>query len=323
LRWHRRWANLFSYDETNTWRLKFAIDSAGADLKDVSVIFGDLQGNAAWQEFTNRLNPQSRDDKVPEPASPQSRKRVGIALAIVFAAAILSVGIWYSQTRKIEPAAIQSDSEIASIAILPFANMSGDPDQEYFSDGITDDLITDISKISNIYVISRNSTFTYKGKTAKAQQIGKDLDVRYILEGSVCKVGDRIRINAQLIDTATGHHLWAERYDGNLGDIFELQDRITQKIVAALSIELTETDLHHLSRRETDNFEAYEAYLQGWEHQRRDTKSDLVEAVSSFKTAIELDPTYSEAHAALSLAYQHIAGRRWDVDLGWGDVRSF
>jgi len=316
------WANLFSYDETNTWRLKFATDSADTDLKNVSVIFGDLQDEAAWQEFTNGLKTQPKADGSQIPAAPLRWKRVASAFAIVVSVVLLTVGIWYSQTSHIEPAANQNDSNVASLAILPFLNMSGDPQQEYFSDGITDDLITDISKISYIYVISRNSTFTYKGKTAKVQEIGKDLDVRYILEGSVRKVGDKIRINAQLIDTTTGHHMWAERYDGNLGDIFELQDRITQKIVAALSIKLTETDLYHLSHRETANFEAYEAYLQGWEHQRRDTKSDLAEAVASFKTAIELDPKYSEAHAALSLAYQHINGRRWDVDLGWGDVRS-
>jgi|GEM_PF-239818 len=316
------WANLFSHDETNTWRLKFVVDSAGADLNDVLVIFGDKQGDEAWQEFSNRLNPQSMDDSSPQFESPQRMKRVRLALAIILGAVLLTVGAWYSQTRTTEPLANRNGADTISLAILPFTNMSGDPEQEYFSDGITDDLITDISKISDIYVISRNSTFTYKGKTAKIQQIGKDLGVRYILEGSVRKVGDRIRINSQLIDTTTGHHLWAERYDGNLGDIFVLQDRITRKIVAALAIQLTETDLRHLSRKETDNFEAYKAYLQGLEHQRRDTKSDLVEAVASFKTAIELDPKYSEAHAALSLAYQHIAGRRWDVELGWDNVRS-
>ena len=268
------------------------------------------------------MNRQPGADVSRQTGTPLKRKRVVSAFAIIVSVVLLTVGIWYSHTNHVEPVADQNDSDIASLAILPFMNMSGDPQQEYFSDGITDDLITDLSKISDLYVISRNSTFTYKGKSAKAQEIGKDLDVRYILEGSVRKVGEKIRINAQLIDTTTGHHLWAERYDGSLGDIFELQDKIRQKIVAALSIELTETDLAHLSRKDTDNFEAYEAYLQGLEHQRRDTKSDLVEAVSSFKTAIELDPEYSEAHAALSLAYQHIAGRRWDVDLGWGDARS-
>jgi TolB-like protein/cytochrome c-type biogenesis protein CcmH/NrfG len=200
--------------------------------------------------------------------------------------------------------------------------MSGDPEQEYFSDGITDDLITDLSKISGLFVIARNSTFTYKGKSLKAPQIAKELGVRYILEGSVRKAGEKFRINAQLIDSTTGLHLWAERYDGNLGDIFDLQDRFTQKIASALAVKLTADDESLLAHKGTDNIEAYDAYLQGLEHQRRDTQDNLVKAVYSFKRAIELDPEYPEAHAALSQAYQHIDGRAWGKDLGWKDARS-
>jgi len=209
-----------------------------------------------------------------------------------------------------------------SIAVLPFENMSDDPKQEYFSDGITDDLITDLSKISGLFVIARNSTFTYKGKPVKVQQVARDLGVRYVLEGSVRKAGEQVRLNAQLIDATTGHHLWAERFDGQLGDIFALQDKFTQKIVAALAVKLTTEDESLLARRGTDNIEAYDSYLQGLEYRKRDTKDDLIKAVSSFKRAIELDPEYSEAHAALSLAYQHIVGRAWEVDLGWKDARS-
>jgi adenylate cyclase len=209
-----------------------------------------------------------------------------------------------------------------SIAVLPFVNMSDDPKQEYFSDGITDDLITDLSKISGLFVIARNSTFTYKGKPVKVQQVARDLGVRYVLEGSVRKAGEKVRLNAQLIDATTGHHLWAERYDGNLGDIFALQDRFTQKIVSALAVKLTADDESLFARKRTDNVEAYDAYLQGWEYFRKNTRDDLVKSVSSFKRAIELDPEYSEAHAALSGAYQHIVGKRWEVDLGWKDARS-
>jgi len=209
-----------------------------------------------------------------------------------------------------------------SIAVLPFENMSDDPKQEYFSDGITDDLITDLSKISGLFVIARNSTFTYKGKPVKVQQVSRELGVRYVLEGSVRKAGEKVRINAQLIDATTGHHLWAERYDGNMGDIFALQDRVTQKIVSALAVKLTANDESLLARKGTDNVEAYDAYLQGWEYFRKNSRDDLVKSVSSFKRAIELDPEYSEAHAALSGAYQHIIRRHWEVDLEWKDARS-
>ena len=123
--------------------------------------------------------------------------------------------------------------------MLPFVNMSEDPKQEYFSDGMTEDLITDLSKISGLLVIARNSTFTYKGKPVKVKQVAEELGVRYVLEGSVRRAGDEIRINAQLIDAMTGHHLWAERYDGKMGKIFALQDQITQKIVSALAIKMT------------------------------------------------------------------------------------
>jgi len=200
--------------------------------------------------------------------------------------------------------------------------MSDDPKQEYFSDGLTDDLITDLSKISGVFVIASNSVFTYKGKPVKVQQVGRELGVRYILEGSVRKSGEQIRINAQLIDATTGHHLWAERFDGKLKDIFALQDRFTQKIVAALAVELTANDASLLARRYTDNVAANEAYWQGWEHQRRNTRDDLVKAVEYLKKAIELDPDFTQAHARLASAYQHIVRRRWEVGLGWKEARS-
>src|SRR4029453_1058602 len=126
-----------------------------------------------------------------------------------------------------------------SIAVLPFVNMSGDPQQEYFSDGMTDTLLTALSKLAGLFVIARNSTFVYKGKTVKPQQVSQELGVRYVVEGSVQKADTRVRINAQLVDATTGHHLWAERYDGELKDIFTLQDELTQKVVGALQVKLT------------------------------------------------------------------------------------
>jgi len=148
-----------------------------------------------------------------------------------------------------------------SIAVLPFQNMSGDAEQEFFTDGITEDLITDLSKVSGLFVIARNSSFVYKGRPAKVQDIGRDLRVRFVLEGSVRKAGNRVRITAQLIDATTGGHLWAERFDRDLTDIFATQDEVVQKIVGALAITLTPVEERRLRRRGTTNVEAYESWL--------------------------------------------------------------
>jgi TolB-like protein/class 3 adenylate cyclase/Flp pilus assembly protein TadD len=194
--------------------------------------------------------------------------------------------------------------DVPSIAVMPFVNMSKDPDQEYFSDGMTDDLITDLSKISGLMVIARNSTFTYKGKPVKIKQVAEDLGVRYVLEGSVRRAGNEIRINAQLVDALSGHHLWAERYDGKMDRIFALQDQITQKIVSALAVKLTGTEKQIIVQKGTNNVEAYDEFLRGWVHYLRMTSDDLAWAVHSLKRATELDPNFGRAYAALALAYE-------------------
>jgi TolB-like protein/class 3 adenylate cyclase/Flp pilus assembly protein TadD len=190
-----------------------------------------------------------------------------------------------------------------SIAVLPFANMSSDPEQEYFSDGMTEDLITDLSKLSGLFVIARHSVFTYKGKAVKVQDVSRELGVRYVVEGSVRKAGDRVRITAQLVDASTGHHLWADRYDGELKDIFALQDAVTQKIVAALQVKLTKGEQEHLGRAPTDNLEAYDYFLRGWESFQRFTKEANIQAQQLFERAVELDPEYAEAYAGLGMTY--------------------
>ena len=209
-----------------------------------------------------------------------------------------------------------------SIAVLPFDNMGGDQQQEYFSDGMTDDLITDLSKVSGLFVIARNSVFTYKGKPVKVQQVAQELGVRYVLEGSVRRAGDQVRINAQLIDATTGHHLWAERYDGYLGDVFALQDRITGEIVAALSVKLTSYEKEQVARKYTDNISAYDAFLQGRAHYVRRTPDHYAEAVSCFKKAVELDPNYGQAYAALSLTYWESSHNLWTYRLGVSYVEA-
>jgi adenylate cyclase len=190
-----------------------------------------------------------------------------------------------------------------SIAVLPFVNMSDDPKQEYFSDGITDDLITDLSKISGLFVIARNSVFTYKGKPVKVEEVGRDLNVRYVLEGNVRKEGNRVRITAQLIDTSTKRNLWAERYDRHLGDIFTLQDEVTEKIVAALSVKLTEDEQNRLLRKYTDDMEAYDYYLRGLEYYHRMTRDANIQARQMLEKAVKSDAKFSAAYAYLGLTY--------------------
>jgi TolB-like protein len=187
-----------------------------------------------------------------------------------------------------------------SIVVLPFENTSGDPEQEYFSDGITEDLITDLSKISALMVIARHSAFTYKRQPVKVQQVGRELGVRYVLEGSVRKAGNRVRITAQLIEAGTGGHLWAERYDRDLEDIFDLQDEVTQKIVAALEVKLTKGERQRRVQNETENLEAYDSLLRGCERFTRFTKEGVTEAKELYMRAIELDPTYAPAYAWLA-----------------------
>jgi len=185
-----------------------------------------------------------------------------------------------------------------SIAVLPFANLSDDKDQEYFADGMTDDLITDLSKISGLDVIARNSVFTYKGKNVKVQEVARDLNVSHVLEGSVRRAGGKIRINAQLIDAATGAHLWAETFDRDYQDIFALQDEVTSKITQALKINLTAIEQAKLATRSTDNIEAYELFLKGREAYFSFENAAMPKALEYYAQAVELDPTYADAYAA-------------------------
>src|SRR5437016_1730666 len=189
-----------------------------------------------------------------------------------------------------------------SIAVLPFANMSGDTEQEYFSDGMTEDLITDLSKISGLFVIARNSSFAYKGQSVKVQEIGRDLGVRFVLEGSIRKSGNRVRITAQLIDAASGGHLWAERFDRDLTDIFATQDEVVEKIVGALAVNLTYGEAKRLRRRGTASVEAYETWLRARECLNRSTRDGVAQAKTIYRRAIELDPNFAVAHAGLTLA---------------------
>src|SRR5918995_3701614 len=209
------------------------------------------------------------------------------------------------------PAAPGRPSALPSIAVLPFANLGGDPEHDYFADGLTEDLITELSRFQELRVIARNSVMTYKGKPVRVQEVGRDLGVRYVLEGSVRKAGGRVRITAQLIDAATGHHIWAERFDRDLADIFEVQDEVTSRIVATLAGKLAESERRRVRSGQTENLEAYDCVLRGRELWGRFTPEANREARCLYEKAIELDPDYARAYASLAWTYLVEHAERW------------
>ena len=213
--------------------------------------------------------------------------------------------------KKSEPLSLPDKP---SIAVLPFDNMSGDPEQEYFSDGITDDIITDLSKVSGLFVIARNSTFVYKGRAVDLKHVARELGVRYVLEGSIRRAGGKVRINAQLIDATSGSHLWAERFDGDLKDIFALQDQITESIVTTLAVTLTRAEQGRAMHKETRILQAYDYVLRGTTYHHRLTREDNVKAKEMFVQAIELDPDYAPAYAGLAWVLVHDSNQGWSTD---------
>jgi len=239
-------------------------------------------------------------------------------VALVLVAAALTVWNFYFRAPRIEPASVERMAfplpDEPSIAVLPFVNMSDDTKQEYFSDGLTEEIITALSKIPKMFVIARNSTFTYKGKPVKVQQVAEELGVRYVLEGMVRVAGDRMRITVQLIDAMTGNHLWAERYDRELKEIFALQDDITKEVMTALQVKLTTGEQARVYGKGTDKLEAYLKLLQGREHYRRGTKEDNILARRVFEEVIALDPKYA-------IAYRFLSGTH-HADLAFGTSKS-
>ena len=235
-------------------------------------------------------------------ASPKNWLQMAYIVAVVILVAT-GIGYWTKYFLPQEESASMENMAFPlpdkpSIAVLPFTNMSGVAEQEYFADGMTENLITDLSKISGLFVIARNSSFSYKGRQVKVRQVAEDLGVRYVLEGSVQRSSDQLRINAQLIDATTGGHLWAERYDGSLTDVFGLQDKVVDQIVAALEITLTDTEQAHLARIPTQNLEAYDYYLRAEQAARTGFRPKLREALGLYEKAMALDPTFAEAFAA-------------------------
>ena len=222
---------------------------------------------------------------------------------------------WSAEGTAPENAAADAEQPLAlpdrpSIAVLPFDNMSGDPEQEYFTDGMTEDLITDLSKVSGLFVVARNSSFTYKGQAVDVRQAARQLGVRYILEGSVRKAGARVRINVQLIDALDGGHLWAERYDGNIDDVFELQDEVGAKVIEALAVHLTGEEEERLQQVPTHNLEAYELFVRAKATPYPPVPERIAAARAMFEEAIELDPNFAGGYAGVAwlLSFEAIFG---------------
>jgi adenylate cyclase len=275
-----------------------------------------------------RVHPESRTPGL----RVRPRNRLGawpwpkVALALVGLLLILGGGVasWRLFVHPPLPMVVAPTQKTAalplpdkpSIAVLPFVNMSGESAQEYFSDGMTEDLITDLSRLAGLFVIARNSVFTYKGKAVKPEQVSRELGVRYMLEGSVRKANDRVRITAQLVDATTGYHLWAERYDRDLQDIFAVQEEIARMITRALAVRLTMEEEKHMGRPYTSSQVAWEYFMRGAELYRRFTPKDNAHARELFEKAIDLDPEFARAYANLA------ATHRQDWTLAWTQDRE-
>ena len=252
-------------------------------------------------------------ERTPKPKSPP---RIWQAVAGISLALALAIGVvwWQSRAPEFEPASLEAMAfplpDRPSIAVLPFANLSNDPEQEYFADGITNDLITDLSKFNALFVIAANSTFAYKGKPVKVQTVAEDLGVRYVLEGSVQRAGDIIRINAQFIDALSGNHIWADRYDRDADDLFAVQNEIIKTIIGTLQLQVRDAENERAFNRPTDDFEAYDYYQRGNAYLRAFSKEGNAKAYEIYDKTIELDSRYARAYADLAI----LNARDWRYD---------
>ena len=286
------WANLFEYigSEENV-RLKFAIDKIGAGLDDVVILFEDSLNEEAWERFVLSLKgktderPKTEDIEpiLKEPEAPVSPNRkwkitwasryrwVALIAAVIVVLGAITLAIWKTYLN-IAPVKVASVEKMAfplpdkpSIVVLPFVNMSDDPKQEFFSDGITEEIINALSRVPQVFVIARHSSFNYKGKSIKVQQVAEEMGVRYVMEGSIHREGNRVRIMVQFIDALTGLHLFSERYDREARDFFHLHDDIAMKILTAVRVKLSEGEAAHMIAKGTKNLDAYLKIMQARE----------------------------------------------------------
>jgi len=323
------WANLFEYRGSEEHvRLRFSIDKVNASLDNVAITYGEdpeLIDDAAWDRFIADLRQEVETqqeqaykfskEKGSGISLLKKKKRVlprrwkWLALAVVISIVAVFV-VWRYARYAPQEEGIPSEKmafplpDKPSIAVLPFVNMTGDPEMEYLSDGFTEQIITHLSKTPKLFVIARQSTFTYKGRPTRVQQVSSELGVRYVMEGCIHRSGDRIRVTAQLIDAIKGHHLWAERYDRDLREVFAIQDEITMEILRAIEVKLTEGEQARIHQRGTDNIEAYVKALQAIEYHERFNKNDNIVARQLCKEALALDPNYARPYRIL--AYTHL-----------------
>jgi adenylate cyclase len=264
------------------------------------------------------MEPETAGKVIGEKKAKQRQwQKMALVIVVVLIVVAAAFAIWRFYLRPTPPIEVASKEKMAfplpdkpSIAVLPFTNMSGDPKEEYFSDGITEEIITALSKVPYLFVIARNSTFTYKGEAVKVKQVAEELGVRYVLEGSVRKEGNKVRITAQLIDAITGHHLWADRYDRDLKDIFALQDEITMKIITAMQVKLTVGELANLWAKGTKNLDTYLKCMEAVTNYLRQTKEGNALGKKLAEEVIALDPKYPRGYVVLAQIYL------WDILLG-------
>jgi len=319
------WANLFEYSGSQeSVRLRFSIDKLGVGLDDVVIIYEGYQNAEAWEKFISSLRQKEEErpkpiDLIPKeveaPVAPIKKWKIALRGRWQWAALITGIvliaaafTIWRVYFY-IPPGRVASIERMAfplpdkpSIAVLPFVNMTDDPRQDIFCDGLSEEIITTLSKIPKLFVIARNSTFTYKGKPVKMQQVAEELGVQYVLEGSVRKAGEQVRITAQLTDALSGHHLWAERYDRKLKDIFTVQDEVTKHIITALHVKLTDGEQAQVFSKGTKNLDAYMKAMEATWHSFQSTIEGNIKAKQLAEEAITLDPNYAYAYRALALA---------------------
>jgi len=333
------WANLFEYKGSHeNVRLKFAIDKIGATLDHIAVIYEDSLNGEAWEKFISSLKkkkaePDKAVSEEPEVAVPPLERRrtllpgryrwVALMAAIVVVLGTITLAIWKTYLKP-DPGDVASLEKMAfpipdvpSIAVMPFVNMSEDPKQEFLSDGMTDNIITALSKVHRLFVISRQSTFFYKGKPVKVKQVSEELGVQYVLEGSVQRSADRIRINVQLIDALTGHHLWAERYDRDLKDIFALQDEITGRVLNAVRVQLTDGELSSAVSKHFTGKQGFDCSLKLMEASKyadRRTIKDNDVARRLIQEAISMCPESPVGYSLLAWVY--------NLDYALGNTKS-
>ena len=277
-------------------------------------------GDPVGEEDVER-RPTTDQVPVDAPAAARSRRLPLIASGLAVLVIAAGIALWQRPwDPREEPASVERMAfalpDRPSIAVLPFDNISDDPGQAYFADGVTEDVISDLSKNPELFVIGRNSSFSYKGQTVKVRQVAEEMGVRYVLEGEVWRADNEVRITARLIDATTGGHLWAEPYAGTLAEVFDLRHKIAQRIATTLAVDPDRTKEPKAPLAETKNPEAYDTFLRGWGHYRRGTPKDFSAAIPYFERVIQMDPNYKRAHSALAAVYWNGLWNGWTWKMG-------